>query len=139
MKINDELLNKAHEYLDNWSQRNEDWTDLAMMLDEGDTEMAADHMLGTGAVDSTNQSLDPEHAKIEAVIEQLGKAFRKLSRKTQLKRYDEVFKNCHLYSCDDCNHVSFVNNGNEKLYQKELKECWSCSSKNIEHKVWGDK
>lgn len=126
------------EYLSQWVQEDY-WCDLAIMIEEGDLELAAESLLGSGAIDSKQDFLDPNCAVIEKEIEKLGRKFRKLSKKEQSKRYNAVFKGTHLFECEDCNHVSFVKYGNEELYKDELTECWSCGSKNVKHTKWSDK
>jgi hypothetical protein len=125
----------AHDYIKAHWYHDENWTDLNIMLDEGDTEMACEYMLGTGAIDST-QCLD-DAVEAEKLVEQIGRAYRELSRKIQMQRTNEVFNGAHLFDCEDCNHISFVKYGNEKIYENELKKCWSCGSDKITHKIWG--
>lgn len=136
VKLTEELINEAHNYMEQWVDSDQ-WSDLAVILNEGDTELAADHLVSAGAIDS---KLCYEWAqKIEKVIERLAKDFRKLSYKKQQERYDSVFKNTFVASCHDCNHVSFVNDGNETIYPEVKEKCWECSSKNIETYYWNDK
>lgn len=143
-RLTEKMIEAAHEYMQQWVQE-ENWDDLAVMLMEGDTEMAAHHMCGTGAINSKNikkygAESYPEIAyECERTIETLSKRFRKLSRKAQSKRYDEVFKDCLIASCRDCNHVSFVHSGNEKLYPEVKEACWECDSVNILVYRWGEK
>ncbi len=138
MRISYDFENEIGEYLSQWIQEDY-WDDMAIMYSEGDIEMMASHMLGTGAIDSQNACLDDDQRRLEKGVECLGNRFERLSKKKQQARYDAVFKGTHLFGCLDCNHVSFVKDGNEKLYAKELQECWSCHSKNIEHSMWDDK
>lgn len=126
-------VEKAHEYMEQWIDE-EQWQELAVFLDEGDTELAADYLVSAGAIDSDNCY---EHAKpIEQVIERLAKDFRKLSAKKQQKRIDAALQNTFVSSCNDCNHVSFVPDGNEELYPELKTQCWECGSKDVETYFW---
>lgn len=135
-RISSELLDRAHGYMGVWVQT-ENWDDLAVMLMEGDTELAAHHLVGAGAIDSKRCYLDA--IEVEQAIELLAKRFRRLTQKQQSKRYDAVFKGCLIADCQDCNHVSFVHSGNEALYPEVKTACWSCKSTNIEVYRWGEK
>lgn len=136
MRINNELQDDVLEYLRRWINT-ETWDDLAVMIDRGDVELASKHMLNTGAIDP--DYCDPENKKIETAIVVLGKRFSKLSHKAQMKRYDAVFKKCFIARCNECNHVSFLDCGNENLYPEVKTECWGCRSKDIETYYWGEK
>lgn len=127
-----DLIDKAHEYMKQWID-SENWCDLSVMLEhQGDTILAAYTLCNAGAIDST-RCVD-EAKEIEKFIEKLARGFRKLPKKKQSKQYHETFKTCFIADCQDCNHVSFVDDGNEELYESLKTECWQCKSTNIETK-----
>jgi hypothetical protein len=133
VKITAALKDEAHEYMQRWVKEDE-WCDLAVMLMEGATDLAAHHLVQCGAINSKNCYEDARD--IEFAIEVLACRIKGLSKGKQNKRYDAVFEGCLVVSCNDCNHVSFVHSGNEKLYPEVEKQCWSCDSTNIETKRW---
>lgn len=125
---------RAHKYITQWRDE-EGWSDFNLMLSEGDTEMACESIVSSGAIDP---ECCYEWAKAdEELVLRIAKLYEKLSRKEKQKRMDVVFDGCVIFSCNDCNHHSFLNYGNDELYANELKTCWSCNSKNVERKEWG--
>ena len=125
MKHDDKSILK---YMNQWINQ-ETWDDFAVMSKSGDIELYADALCRSGAINSENCY---DWAKsLEQDIESLAKNWRKLSRKTQLKRIDKCFSDSINIECDECNHVSFVHSGNEQLYPEVLTKCWECGSTKI--------
>lgn len=121
-------------YIAQWID-DENWDDLKVIIDACEMgcpkalEYAADHIVGTGAIDS---AVCFESGKsLEKDIEALAKKFRKMPKKVRDNTYNEIFRGTVVIDCDECNHHSFVHSGNEKLYPELLKECWNCKSKDI--------
>lgn len=114
----------------------EEFTDFNVMYDAGDNDMAADWLVSAGAIDS--DTCYPSCKAIERVIEGWAKAYRKLSDRARNKRLDEVFKDCTVVRCEECNHCMFLNDGNEKLYEADLKACWECESTNVVIRLFGE-
>lgn len=135
-RITQDMYEQAHEYMQGWVQE-EKWDDLAVMLMEGDTELAAHHLVESGGIDSKNCYEDAK--ELEQAIELMAKRFRKLGNRARGNRYDSVFKGCLVASCNECNAVSFVHSGNEDLYLEVKTNCFECQSTNIEVSRWGDK
>lgn len=109
------------------------FSDFNIMYEAGDNGMCADWLVGAGAIDS---DACYDHCKaIEQVIECWAKEFRKTPLR-RAKAYEKVFKNCTVQACKDCNHVQFLNNGNENAYADQLSTCWECSSKNVTIRKW---
>jgi hypothetical protein len=131
-----ERWDAVHEYLEQWIKQDE-WCDLSVALEEGDTEMAAYMVDSSGAIDPN--TCYPESSEIEVWVQEAAKRFRALSERQTNKRYDSVFRNCFVSSCLDCNSVQFLNSGNEELYPETKSQCWECKSKNIIAKMWGEK
>jgi len=118
----------ALDYMEKWIDSDQ-WQDITIMYDYSETEMLAEYLVSAGAI---NSKLCYEHDKeIEQYIEKMAKKFKKLSNKKQQKYYNTLFKDTLIIDCQDCNHVSFINNGNEELYPEVKEHCWSCKSKNI--------
>lgn len=139
-RISKEQIEQAHEYMRMWIDSDR-WTDINACLDHyGDTIYAAELLVSSGAINSENikkygAKFRQENAyESEVIIETLAKRFRAGSRTIQLKHIQNTFKKCLIVSCDDCNEVSFVPDGNERLYPELENKCWSCESKNIEVK-----
>lgn len=133
IRITQDKLENAVEYMKNWID-SENWSDLNVCLNhQGDDLYAAELLVSSGAIDSKTQKQYGElgNYENELVIETLAKQFRKMSRKKQSKHIENTFKTCFIASCEDCNHVSFVDDGNEDLYPELKTECWECKSKNI--------
>lgn len=138
--LSNEQIEMAHEYMLQWVD-NENWTDLNVCLNHtGDTIYAAYLLVNSGAINSSAiREFGAENYKetaleSEIIIEELAKRFNRGSKKVQLKHINTNFKNCYIFTCKDCNHVSFVADGNETLYPELKTECWSCHSKNIKTK-----
>lgn len=129
----EEMLDKVYDYMGQWKHE-EDWTDFNIALNGGDIDLMAHMLVESGAIDSNR--CYKECQKTEKLIERMACNFRRQSEKARNKAYDITFKECNIYSCLECNHVSFVNDGNEKLYENELKTCWECKSKKVEHTIW---
>jgi hypothetical protein len=134
--IVEELDNRAYEYMSQWRDH-EGWSDLNAFLDEGDIYLAANLLVEAGAIDSHN--CYQEFKETEIYIESLAKRFRRMSKKKQKNHFDEALKNYLTYSCESCNHVSFVEKYNARLYEKDLKKCWSCGSGEIKKEGWSEK
>lgn len=120
----------VHDYLGQWRDE-ENWTDLNVALDNGDTVYAAHLMVSAGVID--------DKTEIERMVLEVAQEFRRLSHDEQMKHIDETFKGCFVASCNVCNANSFVDCGNETLYPELRTECWECGSKNIETYYWKDK
>lgn len=136
--MNSKLKNKVdddelYKYLCMW-RHDEDWTDYNIALDSGDLDLMCHMMMETGAIDST--ACYDWGVPCEQEIERLAKKFRKLSQAKQTQAYDDAFEGCVIFTCVNCNHVSFLNNGNQKIYAEELKVCWSCKSTEIKKTKW---
>jgi predicted Zn-ribbon and HTH transcriptional regulator len=123
------------EYMSNWIDT-EDWDDMQCMVNAAIVgcpdalEHMADHLIGTGAIDSRYCY---EYARtLEQDVELLAKRFSKLSKKRRDLCFDRIFDEVLFISCEDCNHCSFVHDRNEELYPEVMKKCWSCESENIE-------
>lgn len=107
----------------------EKFIDFNIMYDAGQEGMCADWLVSAGAI---NSDMCYENCReIEEKIESWANEYRGLSLKKRRKQFNEVFKNSTSFRCKDCNYVSVVNDGNEKLYEQELKACWDCESKNL--------
>lgn len=126
-----EQIEQAHEYMvDHWITGDASWSDFAIADQAGDTEMLAHMLVSAGAI---NSNICYEWAKsVEQVVEHLAKNFRKLNQKERRERYNEAFKDCLIVQCEDCNRVSCVHSGNERIYPELLKQCWECKSENIQ-------
>lgn len=140
IRITDEKLEQAHEYMQQWIDT-ENWTDLAVALEyEGDIIYAAELLVSAGAINSKNikkhgaELYEDTAYESELVIEELARRFRKGTAKQRHNHIARTFKNCFVASCNDCNNVSFVPEGNEELYPELKTECWACHSENIETK-----
>lgn len=129
----DEMLDKVYDYMRQWKHE-EDWTDFNIALNSGDLDLMSHMLVESGAIDSNN--CYEECQKTEKLIERMARNFRRQSEKLRNKAYDSAFEGCNIYSCPECNHVSFVNDGNEELYEDELKTCWGCESKKVVHTIW---
>jgi len=133
MKKSDRLLKKYEieeenilEYISNW-EKEEEFCDLAMMIEAGELDYAADYIVSTGAIDS---SICYEESKnIEEIIECLATEFRRKSKKFKDKVHHSIFKDCFVVECETCNHTQFLTIDNLKLYLEDLlKGCWQCKS-----------
>ena len=140
MRITNEMLELAHEYMEQWID-SENWSDLQVALQhEGDTMYAAELLVSSGAISSKRikqygaESYADTAYESERVIEELARRFRKGTQKQRRNHVNRTFKDCFIASCNDCNHVSFLADGNEELYPEVKTECWECGSKNIETK-----
>lgn len=129
----EEINDFCFAYMEMWYNQ-EEFTDFNIIYDAGDAEMCADWLVNAGAIDSDN--CHESCRQIEEVIEVWAKDFDKLGLTKKRKRQYEVFKDSVSFGCNDCNHVSVVNDGNEKLYEFELKTCWECESPNIHVSRW---
>lgn len=141
MRVTNEMVEQAHEYMEQWIDH-ENWTDLNVALNhEGDTIYAAYLLVSAGAINSKSikkfgAEFYPDTAyECERIIEELARRFEKGTSGQQLKHVKRTFKNCFVASCNECNHVSFLADGNEQLYPETKTECWECQSTNIETKV----
>lgn len=141
MRITNEMVEDAHEYMSQWIDQG-NWTDINVALDhEGDTIYAAYLLVSAGAINSKSikqfgAEMYPETAyECEKTIEELARRFKRGTNRQQLKHVKRTFKNCFVASCNDCNCVSFLADGNEELYPEVKTECWQCHSTNIETKV----
>lgn len=126
-------LEDVYKYLTQW-RHDEDWTDFNIALDSGDILLMSHMMMETGAIDST--ACYDWAVPCEIEVEKLAKEFRRLSKAKQSKAYDDAFEGCLIFDCDDCSHVSFLNNGNDKLYADALRVCWGCQGKNVTRTTW---
>lgn len=138
MRITSEMFEDAHDYMkQHWTNDPDVWDDFTAIEVYGDTELLAHYLVQAGAI---NSKLCYEDAKpVEKIVEELARRFRKLSKKARDKRIDKAFENCFISSCNDCNAVQFLYDGNEQLYSEVKTECWECSSNNIETYYWKDK
>lgn len=125
MITDDEVMS----YLKQWVKEDE-WDDLNVIINEGDTDLAAYHVYSSGCIN--HKVCYPDCKQVEKRIQLLHDRFNKLSNKTKNARYAQVFKDAIIITCYDCDHHSFMTDGNETLYPEVLKECWDCQSKNIE-------
>lgn len=129
-------------YLKFWLDH-EGWSDFNIMLSFGENVSqdalwaACDWVVSAGAIDPSMHVRDSEAYHIELEIEKMSRKFRKLNAKAQGELLDNMFNGCHLFECGECNHVSYVHDGNHELYDKELETCWDCNSPKITHTVWG--
>ena len=121
-------------YMSNWINQ-EDWDDMQCMANAAIVgcpdalEYMADHLMGTGAIDSRHCY---EYARtLEQDVELLAKRFRKLSKKRKKLCFDRIFDEVLFISCNECNHCSFVHDGNETIYPEVMQKCWSCGDKDI--------
>lgn len=137
MKLTDEKIEQAMKYMEMWRHQ-EEWTDINAALDNGDDLYAAYLLCNSGAIDSNNikkngaEFFKETAHETELIIEELNRRYNKLSSKKQSKHVTELFKNCFISDCKKCNHVSFLDSGNEELYPEVKTVCWNCKSKNIE-------
>ena len=126
-------IEDVHQYLMYWYD-SETFRDFNIMMDEGQTDLAAYHIWSSGALDGS----DPCPARDEAI--RLAKRFDKLSRKSQDKVYDETFKDARIHECADCNSHEFVDRWNRDLYpDKEFETCGQCQSKAVVHTDWNER
>lgn len=85
-------IEDVHQYLMYWYD-SETFRDFNIMMDEGQTELAAYHIWNSGALDGS----DPCPARDEAI--RLAKRFDRLSRRSQDKVYDDTFKGARIHEC----------------------------------------
>lgn len=137
MRITAEKVEQAHEYMRMWIDQ-ENWTDLNVALDhEGDTIYAAHLLVSAGAINSRAikkfgaEFHDETAYESELIVEELARRFRKGTDRQQYNHVKQTFKNCFIASCNECNRVSFLADGDEELYEKVKTECWECGSENI--------
>lgn len=122
-------------YMDQWNDTDR-WDALQCILNAAIVgcpdalEYAADYLMSTGSIDSRNCYEDSK--TLEQDIELLAKMYRKLSKKRKDLVYDRIFDEVLTVECQDCNHVSFVHDGNEKLYPEVRHNCWMCKSENLD-------
>lgn len=121
-------------YLSQWINT-ETWDDLSIIHSAVELgvpnglEYMADHVVSTGAIDPTKCY---EYVKtLEQDVITLAKRFRALPKRIKENTYKHIFKNVLMIDCKDCNHVSFVNDGNENIYRELKTECWNCASENL--------
>jgi len=129
-KIKPELIDdeKISDYLESWRD-SEQWNSFNVLLDRGELQLACEYIRGTGAIDSS-QCFE-QYKEIEQQIEHQSDEYRKLSKTKQNIIFKRAFKDCSTFACNECNHVSFLISGNDKLYSKELETCWHCQSIDI--------
>lgn len=130
MKLTIEDYEAIHAYCENW-RHDEEWTDLNVALDQGDTVYSAYLLCSAGVFDET--------VEIEAKCIAAASEYSKLSHKEKMAHLDSTFGECFISSCEDCNHVSFLDCGNENLYPEVKETCWNCGSSHIEAYYWNDK
>lgn len=140
-RLTSKRIDMAYEYMRQWVDQ-ENWTDINVALEhEGDVIYAAYLLVSAGAINSANikkygaETFEDTAYEAERVIETLAKGFRKSTIKQQNNHINRTFKNTFISSCNDCNNVSFLADGNEELYPELKTQCWSCKSCNIETKV----
>ena len=124
------------DYMERWVNH-DDFDDFAIMFNGGDVELFASALVSAGAICSSNCC--PEAKQIEKRIEVLSKRFRRLSQKEIKKRYDAVFNGVFISHCQKCDHVYFLNDGNEEIYPELKTRCWECKGSNMKTSVWGKK
>ena len=131
-KMSQEFRKEIYDYIAQWKQE-ESWTDynqihmMADLVPDG-LEYACDYMVNSGAI-------EPEHSfnpEIETAIVVLSERFKKYSKKRKNLIFERLFDGCFVASCNDCNHCSFLSDGNEDLYPETKTECWECKSTDIE-------
>jgi len=122
-------------YMSQWIKEDE-WDDMQCMANAAIVgcpdalEHMADHLAGTGCIDSKSCY---EYARtLEQDIELLAKRYRKLSKKRKDLVYDRIFDEVLFIDCKECNHVSFVHDGNEEIYPELRHKCWECKAEHIE-------
>jgi hypothetical protein len=129
---NIDLSDEAFEYMARWVD-DDYWRDTAIMQSSGNDYLLADSLVSAGAIDSKNCC--EEFQQIEKWIERTAREYRRMTKKKRDDLFWGTFEGVHTFECSDCNHVSFLNDGNEEIYAEQLTECWMCDSKNVEHSV----
>jgi len=126
----DDIIN----YLNQWRDT-EGWSDNNIVLDSFyldsfDLGYICNFFVSIGGIDSSQ--CFPEYKAIEKEIERLSSVFEKYTEKKKNKVINTVFQGIVVFSCKDCNTVSFLIKENIEIYRNELKTCWSCKHGNIE-------
>ena len=137
VKDAEEINEILWDYMCMWRD-DDSFRDINKVIEAGDIEMLADHLVSAGAVDSSG--CVRTCAAIERRIEKLSKQWQTLTKEDQNKRYDEAFKDCTVYICSECSHHEFVG-PDDFMSEKEMQSfgCASCDRKNTfkAHK-WGE-
>ena len=121
-------------YMEQWNN-DEQWDAIQCMANAAIVgcpdalEYMANHLMGTGAINSEN--CYPHAKSFEQDIELLAKTYRKFSKKRKDLVYDRIFDGVLMVDCQECNHVSFVHDGNEKIYPDVTLKCWSCNEEHV--------
>lgn len=126
----DDILN----YMSRWINE-EKWDAMQCMANAASVgcpdalEHMADYLMSTGCIDSTQCYSDAK--TLEQDVESLARKFRKISKKRQDLVYNRIFDGVLMISCEECNLVSFVHDGNEELYPELYKKCWECEAEHL--------
>lgn len=130
MKLQNEYQDIV-EYMSQWIDR-ESWDDMQCMANAASVgcpnaiKYMARHLMSTGCIDSENCYVQAK--TLEQDVELLAKQYRGLSKKAKNLVYDRIFTGVLFISCYQCNHHSFVADGNERLYPELLTQCWHCNN-----------
>lgn len=123
------LTRAAVEYLGQWAKDADQFDDYRAFYERGYYEVCAARIVGAGAVES---------ADCEATANILAVA-RALSHAAEWKQVDECLDGVSVFTCSNCNAVSFVDLDSIGMEQPEFAEagCPCCDKKTLTFdRVW---
>jgi len=132
--LTNEDYEEVNSYMHRWEEH-DNWSDFNVMLSftviaQIFTEMCADSLVCAGAIHPDNCYEDAKD--VEKIVVRLANKWRRRSNKERDLWIGRVFKDCFIVACQDCNHASFLSDGNEELYPETKIKCTECNSTNIE-------
>jgi hypothetical protein len=134
MALTHKQRREAEDYMKQWREDGK-FTDFNHMLDEGAIAMAADRLVGAGAIDP--DTCAEEVRQVSQWLVELSAEYNSDPR-DDLAKLDEVFDGTTLVNCRNCGLVQFLGKFDFEMYEDELrKACWECNAPTPKVYAWG--